>query len=107
MDFLIDFISELIFDTALNGAESAAGYRKLPKPVRYLILALIILVFAAVLSVVFLTGALMLRDSNYPFGIFMLALGAVMLFMSIRKFRILREKVRKPSAEGENKGEEI
>ncbi len=105
MDFLSEFIFELLFDTAVNGAVSAAGSRKLPKTARYLILTLIVLVFAAVFFVVFLAGAVMLKDGNYAAGILILAIGALMVFMSVRKFQSMRDKVRKSSDEGENKGE--
>ena len=105
MDLLFEFIFELVFDTAFNGAVSAAGSRKLPAAARYLILTLIMLVFASVFFFVFLAGALLLKDGNYAAGALMLLLGAFMVFMSVRKFRIMREKVRKSSAEDEDKGE--
>ena len=101
----MDLLFEFIFDAAFNGAVSAAGNRKLPAAARYLILTLIMLVFAAVFFFVFLAGALLLKEGNYAAGVLILLLGAFMVFMSVRKFRIMREKVRKSSAEDEDKGE--
>jgi len=107
MDFLFDFIAELIFDTALNGAVSAAGNRKLPQPVRYLILTLIMLLYTAFFLFMFLVAFLLMRDGQFLLGAIMLAIGALMLVLSIRKFRAVCTKARKSSSEDDNKGEEI
>ncbi|MBR4627361.1 MAG: hypothetical protein IKO47_06640 [Ruminococcus sp.] len=107
MELIFEFIAELLFDTTVDGAVSAAGNRKIPRPVRFLILMVLILLFAFVMFAVFLAGALMIRDGKYAGGIIILAIGAFMLVMSVIKFRSLREKVRKSPDEGENKGEEL
>lgn len=107
VDILFEFIVELAFDAAGTGAASAAGSRRVPKPVRYILLALILLVYTTFFAVIFLVAYILMRRGEYPAGAVFLALGAFLLFLSIRKFRALKEKVKNPPDEGENKGEEL
>jgi len=104
---LLEFIMEFVFDAVGTGAVSAAGSKRVPKPVRYTLLALILLVYFAFFAVIFLLAYILIYNGKYPAGLIIFALGAFILFMSIRKIRALKEKVRNTSSEGENKGEEL
>ncbi len=103
MELLIEFIVELVFDAAAVGAASAAGSRRVPKPVRYLILTLILLFYVAFFVLIFGVAYLLLVNKYFLLGVFISAMGAFMLFISIRKFRRLWSKAKITSAEGENK----
>ena len=82
MEFIFELIAELVFDTVSEASKSP----KVPKPVRYFLIALIILVFAASFGLIFFAGALMMKKTVAG-GITVIALGLLMLILSIRKFR--------------------
>ena len=107
MELLLGFIMELALDAAGTGAVSAAGSKRVPKPVRYALLTLIILFFTAFFAVIFLLAYILMCNGKYPAGAVFISLGAFMLFLSVRKFRKLKEKVRNTLDEGENKGESL
>ena len=103
MDMLIEFILGFVFDAAAVGAASAAGSSRVPKPVRYLILTLILLFYEAFFVLIFGLAFLLIIKKYYLLGIIIAAMGAFLLFISIRKFRRLWIKAKITSAEGENK----
>ena len=82
MEFIFELIAELVFDTVSEASKSP----KVPKPLRYFLIALIILFFAAFFVCIFLAGALTLKKTVAG-GIVIIALGLLMLILSIRKFR--------------------
>ena len=82
MEYLFEFIIEL----ALEGSIEISKNKKVPKVIRYPLLALIILLFLTVIGLIFLTGILIWKD-NLIAGIFFIIIGLVMLVMSSIKFK--------------------
>ena len=91
MDFLFELIFELIFEGALEASKS----RKVPKIIRYPLIALIELFFAAIIIGLFIIGILVLKD-NIILGIFMIVISIVLLISAIIKFKkVYLEKANK------------
>lgn len=90
---LMDFIFELIVELLVEGSFEASSNKKLSKWIRYPILFLLILFFAAVILGVLFLGFILLQN-NILAAICMLFLGVFMLIGSIIKFRkmFLRKK---------------
>lgn len=82
MEYLIEFILELVFE----GSIEASKNNKIPKYIRYPLIAIIILFFIAVIAIIFLAGFLSLKE-NIIVGIIFILLGLFILVMSIIKFR--------------------
>ncbi len=83
MEWLFEFIMELV----LEGSIEASKSRKIPKYIRYPLIALIAVFFIAIIGIIFLTGIMLLKE-NVPFlGVIFILLGAYMLIMSIIKFK--------------------
>ena len=82
MDFIFELIAELIMGTVFEASKS----KRVPKPLRYFLIALIILFFAAVFGLIFFIGALTLKKTVIG-GIVIIAFGLLMLILGIRKFR--------------------
>lgn len=82
MEELFEFILELIFDVSVEASKN----KKVPKPIRYLLVGFIILFFIFVIGLISFTGILMLKDAVIV-GILLIVFGMLMLFMSIMKFR--------------------
>lgn len=82
MEYLIEFILEL----ALEGGLEATKSDKVPKTIRYIILSIIVLLFIAVIGLIYLTAFLMLKQSIIGFILFFL-LATVMLISAIIKFK--------------------
>ena len=81
MDFIFELIAELIMGTVFEASKS----KRVPKPLRYFLIALIILFFAAVFGLIFFIGALTLKKT--VIGGIIIAFGLLMLILGIRKFR--------------------
>lgn len=86
MDLIFDFILELLFDAIGTGISDASKSSKIPKPVRYILLLLILLFWTAFFALIFFVGAILLQKSVIG-GIIMIALGALMLFLAIKKLK--------------------
>ncbi len=82
----MDFIFELILELALEGSIEASKNIKLPKPIRYFFICLIVFFFTAVIGIVFLAGILIFKDNIYA-SLFIIAIGIFMLVASIMKFK--------------------
>ena len=82
MDFIFEFILELI----LEGGIAASKSRKVPKYIRYLFITVIAVFFTAVIGLILFTGFLMLKESLIG-GTCIILIGFLMLIMSIIKFR--------------------
>lgn len=82
----MEFLIELILELTLEGSIEASKSNKVPKFIRYILIAFIVLFFLAVIGLIFLTGILILKE-NLIAGIFMFLIGVLMLIMSIIKFR--------------------
>jgi hypothetical protein len=82
MEFIFEIILELIGTVACEASKSS----RIPRPVRLILAAVIMLFYIAVIAVIFLAGVLMLKESIIG-SIFLFALGLFILIMSIKKFR--------------------
>ena len=82
MEFIFELIAELVFDTVSEASKN----KRVPKPVRYILIGLIILFFTVSFGLIFLAGALMMKKTVAG-GVVTIALGLLMLILSIRKFR--------------------
>ena len=86
MDLIFDFILELLFDAIGTGISDASKSSKIPKPIRYILLLLILLFLTAFFTLIFLVGIMLLKE-NVLGGIIIIALGALMLFLAIKKLK--------------------
>lgn len=82
MEYLIEFILELFLEGGLEVTKS----NKVPKPIRYIILGIIVLFFIAIIGLIYLTAFLVLKQSIIGFVIFFL-LATFMLISIIKKFK--------------------
>ena len=81
----MESIIEIILELVLEGSIEASKSSKIPKPVRYLITAMIVLLFIAFIGFIFWVGVIVLKD-NIPAGIFLILMGVVMTVLSVIKF---------------------
>lgn len=82
MEFLFDLIFDLIMEVGMEASENI----KIPKCIRYLIIAVISLFFIAVIGLIFFVGVISI-DENIFLGVFFILLAVVMLILSIFKFK--------------------
>ncbi len=82
MEFIFEFLLELIFEGTLEASKN----KKIPKYIRYPLIGIIILFFLAVIGLIFFVGIMFFKESVIG-GIFFIAIGVFMLIMSIIKFR--------------------
>ena len=82
MEYLIEFILELAFESGLESTKS----NKIPKPIRYIILGIIALFFSAIIGLMYLTAFLVLKESIIGF-ILIFLLATFMLISAIIRFR--------------------
>ncbi len=81
----MESIIEIILELVLEGSIEASKSSKIPKPVRYLITAMIVLLFIAFIGFIFWVGVIVLND-NIPAGIFLILMGVVMTLLGVIKF---------------------
>ena len=91
----MEFLFELLLELAAEGTVELSKSVRVPKPLRYVLIGIIVLFSAAVIGVMLLASILALRE-NVLFGILLLALTLFLLVMGIRKFRetYLKKKAR-------------
>ena len=82
MEYLIEFILELVLEGGLEVTKS----NKVPKPIRYIILGIIALLFIAVIGLIYLTAFLILKESIIGF-ILNFLLATFMLISAIIKLK--------------------
>lgn len=82
MECLFEFIMELFLEVGMEAGKSS----KIPKYVRYPLIVIIILFFAAAIGLIFLAGIMALRENVFA-GIFLILIGLLMFIMSAIKFR--------------------
>lgn len=82
MEYIIEFILELVFESSVEISKS----KKVPKYIRYPLIIIIALFFIAVIDLIFLVGILSLKE-NTLLGIFFIVAGIIMLLSSIIKFK--------------------
>lgn len=90
MNLLIEFILELI----LEGSIEIVKVKKIPKFIRYPILALIILFFSIIILGLIILGILSLKK-NILFGLFSIILGIIFLIETVHKTKEQYEKYQK------------
>ena len=81
----MESIIEIILELVLEGSIEASKSSKIPKPVRYLITAIIVLLFIAFIGFILWVGVIVLSD-NIPAGIFLILMGVVMTLLGVIKF---------------------
>ncbi len=91
----MEFLFELLLELAAEGTVELSKSVRVPKPLRYVLIGIIVLFSAAVIGVMLLASILALKE-NVLFGILLLALTLFLLVMGIRKFRetYLKKKAR-------------
>lgn len=82
MEYVIEFILELLLEGGLEVTKKS----KFPKPIRYIILTIIALLFITVIGVLYLTAFLILKQSILGF-ILLFLLATFILISSIIKFK--------------------
>ena len=82
MEYLIEFILELVLEGGLEVTKS----EKVPKPIRYIILGIIALIFIAIVGIIYLTAFLILKQSIIGF-ILIFLLATFMLISIIIKLK--------------------
>lgn len=84
----MEFLFELVLELILEGNIDASKSKKVPKPLRYVLIVFIFLFFAGVDSLFFITGFLAIKI-NTLLAILMFALGMIMVVATIFKFKEL------------------
>ena len=82
MEYLIEFILELVLEGGLEATKSD----KVPKPMKYIILSIIAVLFIAVIGIIYLTAFLILKQSILGFILFFL-LATFMLISALIKLK--------------------
>lgn len=84
----MEFLFELVLELILEGSIDASKSKKVPKPLRYVLIVFIVLFFAGIDSLFFITGFLAIKI-NTLLAILMFALGMIMVVATIFKFKEL------------------
>ncbi len=82
----MELLFELILELVMEGSIEASRSKAVPKPVRIVLAALVVLFFLAAIGLIVFAGILMIRDGNTLAGAFMFLLAALLLALSIRGF---------------------
>ena len=82
----MDFLFELIFDLIAEGTLELSKSVKVPKYIRYPLIAIIVLFSVAVISVILLVGIASFKE-NVVLGTVFVAIAVLMTIMGIKKFR--------------------
>jgi len=81
----MEFIGEFIFEMIFEGASEAIGSRRIPKYVRYPLTALVILFVTAVIGGVIIAGVLIAKDTPVC-GLMLIAFGIFMAVLAAKRF---------------------
>lgn len=84
MEILFEFIFELIFESGIEASKN----KKLPKYIRYPLVAIVSLFFIAVIGLIIAVGVFVLNE-NVLFGVFLILIGILMVLTSVIKFKKL------------------
>ncbi len=91
MDFIVEFLGELLGEAILEGGASIATDHRRPRWLRALVLSLLALFFAAVFTLIAAGGVIAVREGMPIAGILLIALDLALVACSICKLRkILR-----------------
>ncbi|MBE5814042.1 MAG: hypothetical protein E7320_02385 [Clostridiales bacterium] len=91
----MEFLFELLFELAAEGTVELSKSVRVPRPVRFLLIGIIVLFSVAVIGVMLLASIMALKE-NVFFGIVLLAITLFMLVMGVIRFRetYLKKKAR-------------
>ena len=90
----MEFIFELFLELVIDGCYEASKSEKVPKAVRYLLAGIVLLLYIAVLALIFFAAIIVLKE-NLIAGILFLLLAVFLLVASVVKFRKTYVKNRK------------
>lgn len=82
----MEFIFEILLDLILEGCFEASSNKKVPKIIRYPLIALIALFFVSVIFGIFILG-ISLWNKNIYGSLFIILLSIIMLILSIYRFK--------------------
>lgn len=82
MEFIFEFILELLLEGSIEASKSS----KIPKFIRYPLIAIIALFYIALIGLIFWVGISSLKE-NIILGIFVILAGFVMLVGSVIMFK--------------------
>ena len=82
MDFIFDFILDLILDDGIKASKS----KKISKPLRYIILSIVLLVYISIIGLITILGINTMKD-NLLEGILILMFGIFILLVCILRFK--------------------
>lgn len=82
----MDFLFELLFDLIAEGTVELSKSRKVPKCIRYPLIAIIVLFFACIIAVLLIVGVTSLDESPVLAAILIIS-ALFMLIAGIIKFR--------------------
>lgn len=82
MEFLIELIFELIFDGTIEISKN----RKVPKIIRYPLIAIIVIFFATIIIGLFIIGIIFMKG-NILVGILCIVVSIIFLISAIIKFK--------------------
>lgn len=82
----MDFLFELLLELIAEGTFELSKSRKVPKYIRYPLICIVVLFFAAVIGVILFVGIASLKESLL-LALLFIALAIFMLVASIMKFK--------------------
>ena len=81
----MEFIGEFIIELVMEGASEAIRCKRIPKHIRYLLTAFVILFVALVIAAVIIAGILNLQTAPVCGGL-LIAFGTFMAFLAAKHF---------------------
>lgn len=91
LEFIVDVFCEIFLDIGIDGATDS----RYPKPLRYILTAIIALLFIAVIGVIFFAGVLVMEKTVIG-GVALCLLAAVVLVLAFVKIRTMIRKLKRP-----------
>lgn len=82
----MDLLVEIVMDLIAEGLSETSKSAKVPRPIRYIAIGLIVLFSCAVIGLVFLVGYMLLQETPLG-GTAFLLLGMFLAVMGVYKFR--------------------
>lgn len=82
----MDILFELLFELALAGGVEASICKKVPKPIRYLLILIIVLFYLFIIGIILYTGISILKDSILG-GIIIILLDIFIFVKNIISFK--------------------
>lgn len=82
----MDFIFEIVFDIIIEGCFEASSNRKIPKVIRYSLIALIVSFFISIIVGIFILGVSLWHKNIYG-SLFIILISIIMLIAAIYRLR--------------------